>query len=80
MENSAKGETSAAIRKLIGLGAKTARVIRHQEELDIPIEEVILGDIVLVRPGEKIPVDGKVVEGSSSVDEAMVTGESISQG
>ncbi len=76
-ENIAKGETSEAIRKLIGLQAKTARVIRQEKELDIPIEEVILGDIILVRPGGKIPVDGVIIEGSSTVDEAMVTGESV---
>jgi len=76
-ENIAKGETSEAIRKLIGLQAKTARVIRNGNELDIPIEEVILKDIIIVRPGEKIPVDGEIVEGSSSIDEAMVTGESV---
>jgi Cu+-exporting ATPase len=76
-ENIAKGETSEAIRKLIGLQAKTARVIRNGKELDIPIEEVILKDIILVRPGEKIPVDGEIIEGSSTIDEAMVTGESV---
>jgi Cu+-exporting ATPase len=76
-ETIAKGETSEAIRKLIGLGAKTARVIRNNQEVDIAIAEVILGDIVLVRPGEKIPVDGEIVEGSSTIDEAMVTGESV---
>jgi P-type Cu+ transporter len=76
-ENIAKGETSEAIRKLIGLGAKTARVIRNNQEIDIAIAEVILRDIVLVRPGEKIPVDGEIVEGSSTIDEAMVTGESV---
>jgi P-type Cu+ transporter len=76
-ETIAKGETSEAIRKLIGLGAKTARVIRNNQEFDIAIAEVILGDIVLVRPGEKIPVDGEIVEGSSTIDEAMVTGESV---
>ena len=76
-ENIAKGETSEAIRKLIGLGATTARVIRNNQEIDIAIAEVILRDIVLVRPGEKIPVDGEIVEGSSTIDEAMVTGESV---
>ena len=76
-ENIAKGETSEAIRKLIGLQAKTARVIRNGNELDIPIGEVILKDIIVVRPGETIPVDGEIVEGSSSIDEAMVTGESV---
>ena len=76
-ENRAKGETSEAIRKLIGLQAKTARIIRNNQEVDIPIEQVILDDVILVRPGEKIPVDGEVIEGSSSVDEGMVTGESV---
>jgi Cu+-exporting ATPase len=76
-ENRAKGKTSEAIRKLIGLQAKTARVIRQGQELDIPIAEVLVGDVILVRPGEKVPVDGEVIEGSSTVDEAMVTGESV---
>jgi P-type Cu+ transporter len=78
LENRAKGQTSEAIRKLMGLQAKTARVIRNSTEMDIPISEVVLGDIILVRPGEKIPVDGEIVEGSSTIDEAMVTGESVS--
>lgn len=77
LENRAKGQTSDAIRKLIGLQAKTARVIRNGTEVDIPIAEVVLGDLILVRPGEKIPVDGELVEGSSTIDEAMVTGESV---
>lgn len=77
LENRAKGQTSEAIRKLMGLQAKTARVIRHGQELDIPITAVGLGDVVLVRPGEKIPVDGEIIDGSSTLDEAMVTGESI---
>jgi P-type Cu+ transporter len=77
LENRAKGKTSEAIRKLMGLQAKTARVIRDDREVDIPIAEVVLGDIILVRPGEKISVDGKIIEGSSTIDEAMVTGESI---
>jgi P-type Cu+ transporter len=76
-ENRAKGQTSEAIRKLIGLQAKTARLIRNGREVDVPIAEVQIGDVVLVRPGEKIPVDGEVVEGTSTVDEAMVTGESV---
>ncbi|BAY18137.1 cation-transporting ATPase [Anabaenopsis circularis NIES-21] len=76
-ESRAKGQTSEAIRKLIGLQAKTARLIRHGTEVDVPIAEVQIGDVVLVRPGEKIPVDGEVVEGTSTVDEAMVTGESV---
>jgi P-type Cu+ transporter len=77
LENRAKGQTSEAIRKLMGLQAKTARVIRNDCEIDIPIAEVVLGNIILVRPGEKIPVDGEIVEGASTIDEAMVTGESF---
>jgi Cu+-exporting ATPase len=77
LEERAKGRTSEAIRRLMGLQARTARVIRRGRELDIAIEEVITGDVVVVRPGEKIPVDGKVVEGSSAVDESMLTGESL---
>ena len=77
LEVKAKGKTSEAIKKLIGLQAKTARVIRDGEEVDLPVEEVVTGDHIVVRPGEKIPVDGVVVEGSSGVDESMITGESI---
>ena len=77
LENRAKGQTSEAMRKLMGLQAKTARVIRNNQEIDIPISEVILEDIILVRPGEKIPVDGEIVDGTSTIDEAMVTGESL---
>jgi len=77
LEIRAKGKSSEAIKKLIGLQAKTARVVREGTEVDIPVEEVVLDDIILVRPGEKIPVDGLVVEGSSAVDESMITGESI---
>jgi Cu+-exporting ATPase len=77
MELKAKGRTSEAIKKLIGLQAKTARVIRDGKELDIPVEEVLVGDVVVVRPGEKIPVDGEILEGSSAIDESMVTGESL---
>ena len=77
LESRAKGKTSAAIRQLMCLQAKTARVIRQQQELDIPIQEVIVGDIIIVRPGEKIPVDGKIIEGNSTIDESMVTGEPI---
>lgn len=77
LEVRAKGQTSAAIKKLMGLRAKTARVVRDGEEVDIPIEHVLAGDIVVVRPGEKIPVDGIVVEGQSAVDESMITGESL---
>ena len=77
LEARAKGQTSEAIKKLIGLQAKTARVVRNGREEDIPVEEVAIGDRVLVRPGEKIPVDGIVKEGNSAVDESMVTGESM---
>ncbi|GAB4536127.1 MAG: heavy metal translocating P-type ATPase [Anaerolineae bacterium] len=77
LEALAKGQTSAAIKKLMGLRAKTARVVRDAQEVDIPIEQVQVGDIVIVRPGEKIPVDGVVIEGRSAVDESMLTGESL---
>ncbi len=77
LEARAKGKTSEAIKKLIGLQPKTARVIRNGKEMDIPVSEVSVGDLVVVRPGEKIPVDGMVREGYSSVDESMVTGESL---
>ena len=77
LEARAKGKTSEAIRKLMGLQAKTARVVRDEQEIDVPISDVVVGDIVVVRPGEKIPVDGEVVSGTSSVDESMLTGESI---
>jgi len=77
LEARAKGQTSEAIKKLIGMQAKTARVIRDGREVDIPVEDVQVGDIVIVRPGEKIPVDGVVVEGYSSVDESMISGESM---
>lgn len=77
LEAIAKGNASLAIKKLMGLQAKTARVIRNGKELDIPTEEVVAGDLIIVRPGEKIPVDGKIVEGSSAIDESMITGESI---
>jgi len=76
-EARAKGKTSEAIKKLIGLQPKTARVIKNGQEMDISIEDVEIGDIVLVRPGEKIPVDGIVKEGYSSIDESMISGESI---
>jgi Cu+-exporting ATPase len=77
LENRAKGQTSEAICNLIGLQPKTARVVRGGQTLDIPITEVMLRDIVVVRPGEKIPVDGEILEGSSTLDESMVTGESV---
>ena len=75
LEIKARGRTSEAIKRLIGLQAKTARVIRDEKELDIPIENVLLNDIVRVRPGEKIPVDGDVTEGHTAIDESMLTGE-----
>ena len=77
LEVRAKGRTSEAIKKLIGLQPKTARVVRGGAEMDIPIAEVQTGDVVIVRPGEKIPVDGTVLEGRSAVDESMITGESL---
>jgi Cu+-exporting ATPase len=77
LEARAKGRTSEAIKKLMGLRAKTARVIREGDELEIPADDVKIGDLVLVRPGEKIPVDGVVIEGHSAVDESMLTGESM---
>lgn len=77
LEMRAKGQTSEAIKKLIGLQAKTAKVIRNGKEEDIPIEDVAVGDIVIVRPGEKIPVDGVIIDGYSAIDESMITGESI---
>lgn len=77
LEARAKSHTSDAIKKLLGLAAKTARVKRGEMEIDVPIEQVIVGDIIRVRPGEKIAVDGKIIEGGSSVDESMITGESI---
>lgn len=77
LEAVAKGKTSEAIKKLMGLQAKTARVIRDGQEADIPVEEVEVEDIIVVRPGEKVPVDGKIIEGLSSLDESMLTGESL---
>jgi len=77
LEARAKGQTSAAIKKLMGLRAKSARVVRDGVEVDVPIESVEVGEIVIVRPGEKIPVDGVVVEGRTAVDESMITGESL---
>ena len=76
-EAKAKAGTSEAIKKLIGLQAKTARVLRDGKEIDLPMSEVIIGDIIRVRPGEKIPVDGIIVDGESSIDESMITGESM---
>lgn len=77
LEARAKGRTSEAIKKLMGLQARTAQVIRNAQEMEVPVDQVAVGDIVLVRPGEKIPVDGVVIEGSTSVDESMLTGESM---
>ena len=80
LEARAKGQTGAAIKALIGLQPKTARVIRAGVETDVPVAQVLVGDVVLVRPGEKVPVDGMVEEGSSAVDESMLTGEPIPVG
>ncbi|MGS2778311.1 heavy metal translocating P-type ATPase [Robertmurraya sp. GLU-23] len=77
LETRAKGQTSEAIKKLMGLQAKTARVIRDNKEMDIPIEDVQLGDIIFVRAGEKVPVDGEIIEGTTTIDESMLTGESM---
>ncbi|TLS67087.1 cadmium-translocating P-type ATPase [Mariprofundus erugo] len=75
LEVRARGKTSESIRRLIGLQASTARVLRDQQEVDIPMAEVVVGDVIRVRPGEKVPVDGELLEGSSTVDESMLTGE-----
>jgi Cu+-exporting ATPase len=77
LEARAKGQTSEAIRRLMGLQAKTARVLRDGKEEDIPVEQVFVGDLIVVRPGENIPVDGTVIDGASAVDESMLTGESL---
>jgi P-type Cu+ transporter len=77
LEARAKGRTSEAIKKLMGLRAKTARVVRNGTEVEVPVDDVRVGDIVLVKPGETIPVDGVVVEGRSTIDESMLTGESL---
>ena len=77
LEARAKGQTGAAIKALIGLQPRTARVLRDGAEVDVPIAEVVAGDAVLVRPGEKVPVDGVVTSGSSPVDESMLTGEPL---
>jgi Cu+-exporting ATPase len=77
LEAVAKGKTSEAIKRLMGLQPKTANIIRKGKEVEIPIDAVVVGDIVVVRPGEKIPVDGTIVEGESSIDESMITGESL---
>src|SRR5262249_2205020 len=72
-----RGQASAAIEKLMELGAKTARLLRNGTEVEVAIDQVAVGDILLVKPGEKIPVDGRVVDGHSTLDEAMLTGESL---
>lgn len=77
LEERAKGKTSESIKRLMGLQAKSATIIRDGEEINIPIEDVIVGDIVIVKPGEKIPVDGEVISGQSYVDESMISGEPI---
>ena len=77
LEVKAKGRSSEAIHKLVGLQAKRARVVRDGVEVEVPVEEVAVGDVVVVRPGEKVPVDGAIVEGQSALDESMVTGESL---
>ena len=77
METVSKGRTSQAIKQLMGLAPKTARVIRHEVEVQVPLEQVMVGDLLVVKPGEKIPVDGQVVKGRSTVDESMLTGESL---
>jgi Cu+-exporting ATPase len=77
LEDRAKGKTSDAVRKLMKLTPKTARLIREGEEQEIPLDQVVVGDRILVRPGEQIPVDGRIIKGTSTVDESMVTGESI---
>ncbi|MGA1864485.1 MAG: heavy metal translocating P-type ATPase [bacterium] len=77
LEAKAKGKTSMAIKRLMGLKPRTARVIREGKEMDLPVEAIIRGDLILVRPGEKIPTDGVIVSGASAVDESMLTGESI---
>ena len=76
LEHKTKGQTSEAIKKLIGLQPKTATILKDGEEIEIPIEEIEVGDVLVVRPGEKIPVDGKVVQGVTKIDESMITGES----
>lgn len=77
LEALAKGRTSKAIRELIGLRPETATILRGTEEVDVPVDDVAAGDIIIVRPGEKIPVDGVIIQGTSAIDEAMLTGESF---
>ncbi|WP_243356381.1 heavy metal translocating P-type ATPase [Bacillus litorisediminis] len=76
-EARAKGRSSEAIKKLMGLQAKTATVLRNGEEIEIPLEEVTVGDVIYIKPGEKVPVDGEIIEGNSALDESMITGESV---
>jgi len=77
LEEATKGKTSEAIRKLMDLAAKTATVVRDGKEVEVPIEDLVVGDVIVVRPGEKIAVDGEIVEGTTSIDESMITGESV---
>ncbi|GAJ24511.1 unnamed protein product, partial [marine sediment metagenome] len=77
IESAAKGRASSAIRKLLELGAKTAKILEDGEEKEVSVEDVKVGDIMIVRPGEKIPTDGELIEGESTVDESMATGESM---
>ena len=77
LEARSKGKTSEAIKKLMGLAPKTATIFRDNKEMVVPLEEVVVGDVILVKPGEKLPVDGEVIEGNTAIDEAMLTGESI---
>lgn len=77
LEAKAKGKTSEAIEKLMNLAPKTAKVVRNGQQVDVPVEQVVVGDIVVVRPGERIPVDGEVISGYSAVDESILTGESL---
>jgi Cu+-exporting ATPase len=77
LEARAKGDTSEALKRLMGLRPKTATVVRDGAETEVPVSRVVVGDTVIVRPGERLPVDGLVVEGRSAVDESMLTGESL---
>lgn len=80
IEETAKGRASQAIKRLLELGAKTARVVRNGQEVEVPVEDVVPGDVMVIRPGDKIPTDGEVVEGHTAVDESMATGESMPVG
>src|SRR5690606_21412147 len=77
LESGAKAKTSSAIKKLMNLQPKFARVKKNEREIDVPVAELAVGDLIVVRPGEKIPVDGEIISGTTSVDESMITGESI---